>query len=287
LVDLAPRMLATAGATGAAFALGRRGVFLWVCAIILLNELASGLRDGLSASPGELLSDLGAVGVFQLMAWFAVFYHLARSDPARAAQRRDFLVAVALSCLIFVPSPLIIWVAALGLGVYGWLANGGDRRLRAASTVLAALSIQEFWGKIVFKMFALPLLRAETAVVGTALQAVRPGTVWQDNVITGPDGHGIVVYDLCSSFHNLSLAALCWVTVRSFQDRPWQARDFAFGGVVCATMVAFNVVRLCLMAWNAELYEYWHLGPGYQIFGVGAAATILVISLYGSRAHGA
>ncbi len=235
-----------------------------------------------SDSLAQLLTDLAGVGIFQLMAWYAIFRLLASSDPAPVAQPRDYLVAIALCCLVFAPSTRIIWVAALGVAIFGWLANGDDRRLRAASIVLAALSVQEFWGRIVFKLFALPLLRAETAVVGTILQAVRKGTVWQGNVITGPDGHGIVVYDLCSSFHNLSLAALCWVTVRSLRDRRWQARDFVTGAVVGITMVLLNVMRLGLMAWNADLYDYWHDGPGAQIFAISASTGILLISLYGS-----
>ena len=217
------------------------------------------------------------------MAWYAVFRLLASSDPAPVAQLRDFLIAVALCCLVFVPSTRMIWVAALGVVILCWLFSGGDRKLRAAGIVFAALSVQELWGRIFFDLFALPLLRAETAVVGTMLRAVRAGTEWRDNVISGPSGHGIVVYDYCSSFHNLSVAVLCWVTVRSLQDRSWQVRDFVTGCVLGMTMVLFNMTRLCLMAWDANLYHYWHDGVGVQIFDIGASTTILLMSLYGSR----
>ncbi len=115
------------------------------------------------------------------------------------------------------------------------------------------------------------------------LQTIRPGTVWEGNVISGPSGHAIVVYDLCSSFHNLSMDALCWVTVRSLRVQRWQARDFVTGGVVGMTMVLLNITRLCLMAWNADLYQYWHDGAGAQLFAIGASTAILLISLYGSR----
>ena len=285
LVVLAPQTSTNAGdGRSVKLALSRRDVFIWVSAIVFLNQLFSLIKDAPSTSPEQLFSDLSSVGIFQLMAWIAIFRLLASADACAVAQWKDFLAGIALCCLIF-PSPRMIWVTALGIAIYGWLNNGGDLKLRAASIVLAALSVQEFWGKIVFKLFELPLLRAETAVVGSILEAVRPGIAWQDNVITGPDGHGIVVYDLCSSFHNLSVAALCWMTVRSQQDRNWQTRDFVTGGVVCLTMVLFNVTRLCLMAWSADLYEYWHYGPGFQIFAVGASVAMLLISLYGSRAN--
>ena len=141
------------------------------------------------------------------MAWYAVFRLLASSGPGPAAQLRDILIALGLCFFIFARSPQSIWVTAFGIAIYCWLVSGGRPKLRSAGTVIAALSVQELWGHIVFELFALPLLRAETAVVGTMLKhLIRPGTVWRDNVITGPSGHGIVVYDLCSSFHNLSVA---------------------------------------------------------------------------------
>ena len=264
--------------------LSRSEVFIWACAIVFLNQLFGAAKETMSASPSELISQLGAVGVFQLMAWFAVFRLLIASGPA-PAQLRDLLVVAAICCFVLVPSPESVWLTALGLAIYGWLVSRGDQRQRAAAIVLAALSVQEFWGRVVFKFFALPLLRAETVVVGTMLQAIRPGTVWRDNVITGPNGHSIVLYDLCSSFHNLSLAALCWVTVRNLRDRPWQTRDFLLGGAVGLTMVLCNVTRLCLMAWDEDLYRYWHWGDGKTIFDLGASTAILALSLYGSRAN--
>ena len=50
------------------------------------------------------------------------------------------------------------------------------------------------------------------------------------------------------------------------------------------TMVLCNVTRLCLMAWDAGLYQYWHDGDGKIIFDVGASTAIFLISLYRSRA---
>ena len=277
-------IMKVAKGTRAGIDLPRRDIFIWVCAILLLNQFCSAVvRELPSASLEQLLSDLGAIGVFQVLAWCAIFRLLVLSDPRPIAQLRDLLIAAALCSLVFVPSTRMIWVAALGVAIFGWLCNGGDPKLRAAATVLAALSVQELWGRIFFELFTLPLLRAETAVVGTMLQAIRPQTVWHDNVINGPSGHSIVVYDLCSSFHNLSLAALCWMTVRSLQDHRWQVRDFVTGCIVCITMVVFNMTRLCLMAWDINLYQYWHEGAGVQIFVVVASTTVLLMSLYGSR----
>ena len=176
-----------------------------------------------------------------------------------------------------------IWVAAVGIAIYLFIFNGGDLRLRAAATVLAGLSVQEYWGHIFFNLVAFPLLDAETAAVGTLLAAVRPGTGWQDNMITGPNGFGIVVYSACSSFHNVSLAVLCWLTVSRWRHQNEWRRDLVMLGVVAGTMILLNLLRLCLMAWNVDLYDYWHTGPGADIFAIAASVAVLSISLYGSR----
>ena len=140
-------VLTITGERQAGLGFPRRDIFIWVCSIILLNQLFGVVRETPSASPEQLLNDLGAVGIFQIMAWCAVFRLLALSDPAPVAQLRDFLIAVALCCLVFVPSTPMIWVAVLGVAIFGRLFNGGDPKLRAAGTVLAALSVQELWGR--------------------------------------------------------------------------------------------------------------------------------------------
>jgi hypothetical protein len=36
------------------------------------------------------------------------------------------------------------------------------------------------------------------------------------------------------------------------------------------------------MAWNNDLFHYWHDGLGAEIFAIGASLMILSISLYGA-----
>jgi exosortase/archaeosortase family protein len=260
----------------------RRDIFLWAAAILFLNRLFVVVKDIPSASLEALVSDLLAIGIFQYLAWYVVFRLLGSSDRAPAAQLRDFLVTAALCLSVFSPTNSMIWFATTGIALYLWLCSAGDLNLRAAGVVLAALSVQELWGPIFFNLFAFPLLRIETAVVGTILEVARPGTIWLENVIRGPSGYGVLIAPGCSSFHNLSLAMLCWLTVSRLRHQDWRARDFAIGGAIGVTMILFNVVRICLMAWNIDLYHYWHDGIGAEIFAIGASLTILLMSLYGA-----
>jgi hypothetical protein len=264
-------------------ALSRRDIFIWAAAILFLNQLFAEVKEMHVASLETLVTTLLAFGVFQYLAWYVIFHLLRSSDVVPVPRSRDFLVTVALCLPVFLPTSRAIWFAATGIAIYIWCFNAGDPKLRAAGVVLAALAVQELWGHIFFNIVTDPLLRGETAVVGTMLEVARPGTVWHDNVVTGPSGYGILIGAGCSSFHNLSLAMLCWLTVSRLRCQDWQLHDFVIGGLIGVTMILFNVARLCLMAWNVNLLHYWHDGTGAEIFAVSASLTILLLSLYCSR----
>jgi hypothetical protein len=259
----------------------RRNVFIWVSVILFTNQLISTARG--SASVGEMISGLFTVGVFQYMAWYAIFRLLGASHLMPTARRKDVLIIAALLMLLFLPTSRMIWVVAAGVAVYLSICSRDDLSMRAAGIVLAALSAQEFWGHVFFQLIATPLLRAETAVVGTILQLTRRGAMWHDNIITMMSGHAIVLYPYCSSFHNLSLALLCWVTITKLHHLNWRDYDFLMGGLIAGTTILLNTARLYLMALNVDAYDFWHNGAGFHIFEVGLSVSVLLLTLYGTR----
>ena len=261
----------------------RRELFLWIGLIFFLNQISTLILEAKLLSLEAIYINIGAIGIFHLMAWYAILRFILQSDRLSVARRRDFVFITALGFLLFLPTAKILWIATSGMAAYWLIFNAGDSKLRTAGVVLAALSVQALWGRAFFHLVAFPLLCAETAVVGTILGAARAGTVWQDNVITGPGGFGIVIFDECSVFHNLSLAMLCWVIISKMKNEKWNIRDFAISILVGVTMIFWNVVRLCLMSWNIDFYNYWHHGIGAEIFAIGATLSVLSISLYGSR----
>jgi hypothetical protein len=263
--------------------LTRRDTFLWAAFIFIAHDLFDILTEIPPASVSQLITNFAAVGIFQYLAWYAIFRLLHSSNAAVPASALDVFAAVAGCFLLLLPTGRSIWIASTGMAAYWWVQSRGDLKLRAAAIILAALSIQELWGRVLFHLVAYPLLCVEAAIVGSILEIIRPGTVWQDNVITGPSGNSILLYEPCSAFHNLSLAMLCWVTLSRLRHQGGILRDFRTGLAVGLTMVSWNVARLCLMAWDLDLYHYWHDGSGTQIFELGASISILSLSLYGLK----
>lgn len=261
-------------------------VFRWAVLILLANQLLAVAKEGGPSISPDTITRLLSVGMFQYMAWYGVFRLLGTGDRSKTASDRDWVAALGLCLMVFIPARQLIWVAATAIGVYLLLTAARDHKLRSAAIVLLALSLQELWAHQLFELFASPLLRAETAIVGMMLQTVQTGTDWHDNIIMGRHW-GIVVYPYCSSFHNLSLALLCWVTISSLAYDIWRGRDFVVAGVIGFTMISMNMIRLFMMSLNEDLYHYWHDGTGNQIFAVVASVVVLLVSLFAVRRAGA
>jgi uncharacterized protein (DUF486 family) len=262
------------------YTISRSAVFRWAVVILLANQLLRIIKE----SPTTLLdtiTGLLSVNVFQCMAWYAVFRLLGASERTRIAPNRDWVVGLGSCMMVFIPTHGgSVWIAATMIGGYLILTPAGDRKLRSAGIVLLTLSVQGYWGSLLFEVIASPLLRAETAIVGSILQTMQSGTSWQDNIITAKSGWGIAIYPYCSSFHNVSLALLCWMTISRLASDIWRGRDYAVAGLIAVVMISMNMTRLALMSVNENFYYYWHDGTGKSIFAIAASLFVLLVSLF-------
>jgi Transmembrane exosortase (Exosortase_EpsH) len=267
----------------------RRELFIWFVAILLATKFFQSVLQvsGLSVWD-HLLIQAAGIGAFQLLAWFAVFRLLVREPSTLPATRQDFavigilgIVNIALGAINVMPAQREIWIVATLAAIYIFVTNAKGSYGRAAATVLLALCAQSLWGPVFFSLFALDLLRGDAVLVGTILDATRSGYTWHDNIVE-TQGHAIEIYGNCSSFHNVSLSVLCWVTLTKLNRPTWIPTDFIFGAAACVVMIAVNVARLYVAALSYASYEYWHNGFGAHIFQIGVSVMILLICLWGS-----
>lgn len=177
-----------------------------------------------------------------LLAFFAGISLVSSKNPELVVPRD---LGVALIFLILVSLPLfpLSWVAVTGLSLYILLfANGNADRVRGA-LILLAMTAPMLWSRLLFQIFARPILDIDATLVSLLLGTHRTG-----NMVGFLDDSGyMIVLPACSSLANMSLALLCWVTITQWVGHRWVVKDVIWAGLACASVIAVNVTRISVM----------------------------------------
>jgi exosortase/archaeosortase family protein len=262
-------------------AIGRRELFIWLVFILLANQLLRLNAASLSGLGEALFDALQNKSAIYYLGWYATLQLLLDDRTEEAATKSDVAFALSVTLFNFLPGYSIPWLSATATGLYLLATSRGNTRQNAAAAVLLALAFNGFWGPKLFDFFAIYLLRADAALVGAALSATQSGMSWDDTIVGTPEGHRVLIFGPCSSFHNISLGLLCWVAISRLVRQVWRWQDLWIGLAVCTAVVLLNGTRLYLMALNPESFGYWHHEFGATIFTWVTTLTILLISLWG------
>ena len=200
----------------------RRELFIWLASILCASAFAQSMTHG-----GTTALSLESIGAFQILGWFAVLRLLYLQTSSAPASSRDFWVAGVVVAIDLLPSGKATWIAATLAALYIYAGNEKGSNGRAGAAVLGALSVQSLWGPTLFSLFTVYILRADAALVGVALKLTRGGFDWHENVIS-TQGFTVGIYNDCSSFHNISLAALCWISLTKLHRPTFIKSDFKF-----------------------------------------------------------
>jgi len=257
--------------------LTKRDVFLGMAAVMFAGSLGQIIASPTTIGPWHAFKG----EVFQWIAWASIFVNLAGSEGDVRATRRDLAVAVSLALLSLIPSTLV-WAIESLAAFYLLFSAGQAPRARAAGVVLLALAGQKMWGPLLFWVFTPEIIRLDSVATAFSFLGDPDGVQRSGGVLSRPDGHAIEILAGCSSFHNVSLSLLCWVAVLKLERPTWGPADLLVGGVAAVATVAMNLVRLHEMAVSGPGYEYWHVGPGFQIFRYGTTFLILGVTYVGT-----
>jgi len=216
---------------------------------------------------------------FQLLAWGVALYLLGRLRPAQVLRRTDIGAALVICVVGAVNTAAGLAALTLFLLVIG----GGDMRWRAVATVFGALFAQQAIVPSLFDLIGPTLTQLDAMIVGSAVKLTIAGAAWQGNIIAIPSGHAIEISPVCSSFHNVSLAALCWIALTKLERPDWRPLDLVTLCAAAGCQVLLNAVRIYFMALSFEQYLYWHGGPGAHIFSASASVAAVLISAFGAR----
>ena len=101
-----------------------------------------------------------------------------------------------------------------------------------------------------------------------------------ERTVPTPSGHDVAITAPCASFHNLSLASLCWVTLTMLHRPYWLKSDIYVGLVAALVQFGFNIWRLVFVCLSLPMYQFWHDGLGKHIFsGVATLCAILFVEI--------
>jgi hypothetical protein len=218
------------------------------------------------------ISGRSALGAFEFLGVAASLYLLARGRSGNASPLDWLSCALALlaACLGFTGSSITFFA------LYLLIRDRGDLNTKAAGTVAAAVAVQAVWAPLVFSKISSLLLQVDAGVVGWLTGFVVPGASWEGTVVYTPSGHNVVITEPCASFHNLSLATLCWVTLTMLHRPYWLRSDLYIGLVAMLIQFGFNVWRLVFVCLSLPMYEFWHDGLGKHVFSAVATACAII-----------
>jgi len=220
-------------------------------------------------------------GNISVIVWFACFagVSLVLREDRQELLSTDLAVGVVFLILVMLPIFALSWVAVTGLSVYLLLfANGGSERRRGA-LILLALTVPMLWGSWLFRFFMTPLLEFDAALTAWILGTERVG-----NMFGFADGSGqVVVLPACSSFANVSLAFLCWVTVTQWVKHPWSSKDIFWSLLACASVIAVNVIRISLMGLSPWHHDLIHNEWGNMVTNFIIVGLVVGFSVAGAR----
>jgi hypothetical protein len=225
-----------------------------------------------AASSGGDLAGRAAISTFEFAA-IAVSLYLLLQAKAGYASPFDWISAT-----------LAIFIAAIGFpaysvtlfAIYLIIRDRDDTYAKAAGAVVFAVAMQAVWAPLIFEKLSFVFLEIDARLVGWLLACVAPGASSIGTIVTNPNGHNVIITGACASFHNLSLASLCWVTLTMLHRPYWIKSDLYVGFGAILVQFALNLWRLVFVCMSPSMYDFWHEGLGKHIFSATATACAII-----------
>lgn len=222
-----------------------------------------------------------------LFAWYVAIRKILQNEASHDATHTDILLASGLLILniifISVNNKFSTGLLVFILGSYIFKKYKSERHLHIASIALLAISGNIFFSPLFYQLALPELIHADAFLLGNLLKIIRPDISWSGAGFQAPDGRTVSLVGACSSFQNISLAALACVAVIIHKRNFLVMKDFFTIVIVALLMILLNDIRLILCVWSKESYAYWHDGNGAGIYQNAANLVIVLTAIWGSR----
>jgi hypothetical protein len=266
-----------------------RGLVSALCTSIPRNEffaglyilgIANGLLGRVLLAMQQGWTEILGVDI-SVLVWFACFAGLSTLLGGKKDNLRPMDLAVGAVFVVCVLLPIfaLSWVAVTGLSFYILLFANNDSGRHRGAWILLALTVPMLWSRLLFQFFTGPILTIDAALVAYVLGTERTG-----NMVGFGDGSGyMALIPACSSFTNMSLALLCWVSVSQWAGHRWTAVDLLWCLLAVVSVLAINVTRIVLTGMSQAHYNIIHTPAGEMVFGFIILGVIVGISVLGVR----
>jgi hypothetical protein len=210
----------------------------------------------------------------ELLALLAI-YSVCKSElHSIVLSKFDFEVIAACALSLLLPNLSLPFIGTTAAGLYFWCRSPKDVQLASVGQLLLAISCYELWGRLFFNIVSAPIIQAEVSVVSKFGQWLGYNLGLDGILLVSPNGWSIFMMEDCSSFHNISLTVLVWLSLIKLGGAKAtgltvMALCAGITGIIC-----LNGLRILLMTPSEEAYQFWHNGNGAIIFSCVTLAVI-------------
>jgi hypothetical protein len=191
----------------------------------------------------------------------------------------DFVVGAGSLVLVVLPIVALSWLALTALSLHMLLFTNPNSSRRRGAIILLATTMPMLWCRLFFECFSNSILKVDALMVGWLLGTDRVG-----NMVRFADGSEVLaIFPACSSFANMSLAFLSWVTLSQWVQHRWSPWDILWCLLIFTSVVAVNVTRLSLMGLSDWHYHTIHNQWGETLTNTIMSGLVVGISVLGVR----
>jgi exosortase/archaeosortase family protein len=252
------------------------GLFILACANGLARRIFGAVDSGWLDALGRTFD----VSVIVWAACFGAVTLLLRADTGDEIRPADTLVGAVILLLVVLPFGAPNWLALTALSLYVLYNSQACSTRRRGALILLAVTVPMYWGPtVVLDLFSRLILQIDAFIVSGLIGTERIG-----NLVKYADGSGyILIGPGCSSFSNMSLGLVAWVTVSQIVERRWSPKDFLWCALVMLSVFTVNVARLSLIGLYRDRFDTIHGTIGAAVAGSLSLVLILGICFLGVR----
>ena len=224
---------------------------------------------------------LSLFGGISLIVWFAIgssIYLIHKHIHNLCLSIIDNCICVLCITLCCIPSYLISWVSLCGLAFYFLIHNRKNTRLYSGFFLLFFVALRIPLIQFCMSVFSSPLLNFDAFLVTKFLYFFDPLVFAQDNIIHTSKSYSLAIMTGCSSFDNMSLAIILWLTLIQLKGGINRFSMLYHSVILATSVVVINISRLSMMAMYKNLYEFFHADFGLMVLEIIILSTAYLVA---------